>query len=119
MADSTVKSVLLLAKELSRDEIETMESLLAKEKLSGLKAIAKDLRIRLTGASRKQDIIERLTCMAQIWTIQKDEGSDSNNSGAISYLTNEQSKIFLSFHRFQALLAGRKSLLEYYWSLLL
>ena len=89
MADGTVKSLLLRAKELSRDEIETMESLLAKGKLSGLKAIAKDLRIRLTGASRKQDIIERLTCMARIGAIQEDEGDDSNDSGAISYLTDE------------------------------
>jgi len=47
MADGTVKSLLLRA----RDEIEMMESLLAKEKLSRLKAIVKDLRIRLTGAS--------------------------------------------------------------------
>jgi len=53
----TIKSLLLRVKELSRDEIKTMELLLAKEKLFRLRAIAKDLRIRLTGASQKQDII--------------------------------------------------------------
>ena len=53
MADSCIKSLLLQAKELSSDEIEMLESLLVKEKLSGLKIIAKDLRIRLTSATRK------------------------------------------------------------------
>jgi len=50
MTDVSIKSLLLRAKELSSDEIEILESLLVKEKLSGLKVISKDLQIRLTGA---------------------------------------------------------------------
>ena len=50
MADSSIRSLLLRVKVLSTDEIETLKSLLFKEKLSGLKLIAKDLRVRLTGA---------------------------------------------------------------------
>ena len=89
MANSPIKLLLLQANELSSDEIGMLESLLIKKKLSGLKIIAKDLRIRLTGATRKQDIIECLMCMAHIGAIQKDEGADSDDGCAISYLTDE------------------------------
>ena len=65
MANGSVKPLILWAKELSIDEIEMLESLLVKEKLSGL-IIVKDLQIRLTGATQKQDIIECLMCMAHI-----------------------------------------------------
>ena len=88
MADSSIKSLILRAKELSSDEIEMLESLLFKEKLSALKTISKDLRIRLTGATRKQDIIEHLMCMACIGAVQE-EGADSDDACAISYLTDE------------------------------
>ena len=77
------------AKELSSDEIGMLESLLIKEKLSGLKIIVKDLRIRLTGATQKQNIIEHLMCMACFGAVQKDEGADSDDACAISYLTDE------------------------------
>ena len=38
---------------------------------------------------QKQDIIEHLMCMARIGAIQKDEGADSDDACAISYLTDE------------------------------
>lgn len=66
-----------------------LESLLVKEKLSGLKIIAKDLRICLTGAMRKQNIIERLMCMIHIRAVREDESADSDDTCIISYLTNE------------------------------
>ena len=39
MADSSIKSLLVRTKEVSSDEIEKLESLLVKEKLSGLKIV--------------------------------------------------------------------------------
>ena len=89
MADSSIQSLLLQTKELSSNEIGMLESLFIKENLSGLKIIVKDLQIRLTGATRKQDIIKRLMCMACIGAVQKDEGADSDDACAISYLTDE------------------------------
>ena len=64
-----------------------LESLLVKEKLSGLKIIAKDRQICLTDATRKWDIIECLMCMARIKAVQEDESADSDDACAISYLT--------------------------------
>ena len=57
MTNSPIKLLLLQANELSSYEIGMLESLLIKKKSSELKIIAKDLQIRLTGATRKQDII--------------------------------------------------------------
>ena len=49
----------------------------------------KDLRIHLTGATQKEDITKRLMCMACIRAVQEDESADSDDTCAISYLTDE------------------------------
>ena len=113
MADSSIKSLLLQAKELSSDEIEMLESLLVKEKLSALKTTSKDLQIRLTGATRKQDIIKRLMCMTRIGAVQE-EGADSDDACAISYLTDETKR---DIQELPSLLAGRRILLACWWNL--
>ena len=110
MADGSVKPLLLRGKELSIDETEMLESLLVKEKLSGLKIIAKDLRIRLTGATRKQDIIERLMCMARIGAIQEDGSADSDDSCAISYLTDETKRDIRELASFSSITNWTKNL---------
>ena len=38
---------------------------------------------------QNQDIIEHLMCMAHIKAVQKDEGADSDDTCAISYLNDE------------------------------
>ena len=110
MADGSVKSLLFRAKELSFDEIELLESLLLKEKLSGLKIVAKDLRIRLTGATRKQDIIERLMCMARIGAIQGNVATDSGDTCAISYLTDETKRDIRELPSFSSVTNWTKNL---------
>ena len=110
MADVSIKSLLLRAKELSSDEIEMLESLLVKEKLSGLKVISKDLRIHLTGATPKQDVIERLMCMARIGAIQEDEGADSDDACAISYLTDETKRDIRELPSFSSVTNWTKNL---------
>ena len=64
MSDDSIKSLLLRAKDLSDDEAKAIESLLHQKKLLDLKEIAKDLRIRLTSTTRKQDIVDRILYMA-------------------------------------------------------
>ena len=110
MADRSIKSLLLRAKELSFDEIELLESLLLKEKLSGLKIVAKDLRIRLTGATKKQDIIERLMCMARIGAIQENVATDSGDTCAISYLTDETKRDIRELPSFSSVTNWTKNL---------
>ena len=97
------------AKELSSDEIEMLESLLVNEKLSALKTTLKDLQIRLTGATRKQDIIERLMCMARIGAVQE-EGADSDDACAISYLTDETKRDIRELPSFCSITSWTKNL---------
>lgn len=101
MADSSIKSLL------SSDEI---ESLLVKEKLSGLKIIVKDLRIFLTGATQKQDIIEHLVCMAHIGAVQEDENADFDDACAILYLTDETKQDILELPSFSSVTNWTKNL---------
>ena len=119
MADGSIKPLLLRAKELSTNEIEMPESFLYKEKLSELKIIVKDLRIRLTGATRKQDIIEHLMCMACIGAIQEDESTDSDDVCAISYLTDQTKQDIRELPSFSSVttVIGRRTLLACWWSL--
>ena len=109
MADSSIESLLLRAKELSSDEIQMLESLLVKEKLSALKTTSKDLQIRLTGATRKQDIIEHLMCMARIGAVQE-EGADSDDACAISYLTDETKRDIQELPSFCSITSWTKNL---------
>ena len=109
MADSSIESLLLRAKELSSDKIEMLESLLVKEKLSALKTTLKDLRIRLTGATRKQDIIEHLMCMAHIGAVQE-EDADSDDACAISYLTDEMKRDIQELPSFCSITSWTKNL---------
>lgn len=110
MAESSIKPLLLWAKELSSGEIEMLESLLVKELSSELKIMAKDLRIRLTGATRKQDIIESLMCMARIGAIQEDESADSDDACAISYLTDETKRDIQELPSFSSVTNWTKNL---------
>ena len=109
MADSSIKSLLLQAKELSSNEIEMLESLLVKEKLSILKTTSKHLRIRLIGATRKQDIIEHLMCMTSIGAVQE-EGADSDDGCAISYLTDETKQDIQELPSFCSITSWMKNL---------
>ena len=93
MADVTIKSLLLRGKYILIDESEILKSLLCKEKLSGLKKIEKEFRIRLTGATRKQEMIDRLMCMAHIGALQQHEMTDSEDACAISYLTDDTKRV--------------------------
>ena len=63
MFDDSVKLLLLRAKDLSDDKAKALESLLRQKKLLDLKEIVKDLRIRLTSTTQKQNIVDRIMCM--------------------------------------------------------
>ena len=82
MVDTTIKLLLLRGKDLLSDEAEVLKSLLCKERLSGLKTVAKEFRICFTGATRKQEMIDSLMCMVHIWSLQLDEMTDSEDACA-------------------------------------
>ena len=114
MSGKAIKSFLLRAKDLADTELKTLESSLSKEKLLTLKAIAKDLRIRLTGATRKQDVVNRQLCMARIGAIRDSrEGKDGSDGElcSISYLTDDTKKVIRELPPFTTVTTWSKKLL--------
>ena len=61
----------------SADEIADLNKSLLALRVAELKSIAKHLNVRLTGASKKSEIVERLMAMSLIDAMRKDGESDS------------------------------------------
>ena len=60
----SLKTCLLSGKELSENEISALKDSLCSKTLQELRVLAKGVNVRLTGSSRKADIVDRLIGMA-------------------------------------------------------
>jgi len=59
-------STLLQAQKFSKNELLELQDCLSKKTLKELRLLAKSVSVRLTGSSRKLDIIDRLIAMGKI-----------------------------------------------------
>ena len=87
----TLKSVLLRGQELSDNEIVELRDCMLKKTLKEMRVLSKSISVKLTGSSRKVDIVDRLISMAKIGAVQ-DVSADSepdNNATGISYITDQ------------------------------
>ena len=108
MVEERVKELLYSGEELSNEDIAALISQLSAMTLKNLKSLAKSLGIRLTGSSRKGDIIERLIGMARIEKCaQHEEGGDEI---AITYLTEEVKGVLRTLPPFSSVVDWSKSL---------
>ena len=82
--------------EISPDDIEELRSDLESFQVADLKALAKHLRVRLTGASRKAEIVSCLIVMAQIDAIRENGGSSDDRAVRLTYITPEARQALLS-----------------------
>ena len=96
--ETDIESALIQGKELSHEEIVSLRKQLYGLSVKEIKAIAKNLSIRLTGSSKKADIIERLMAMARIKAIQKHHSREKDIN--ISYLTPDIKDVLRSFPLF-------------------
>lgn len=96
-----VEDALLQGKELSHEEIVSLRERLHRLSVKEIKSIAKGLSIRLTGSSKKADIIERLMAMAQIGAIQKHRSREEDIN--ISYLTQDIKDVLRSLPPFSSI----------------
>ena len=88
MVEERVKELLFRGEELSNSDIAALINRLSAMTLKNLKSLAKSLGIRLTGSSRKGDIIEGLIGMARIGAIKKRaECEEEGDEITITYLT--------------------------------
>ena len=82
--EGSLKKCLLNGKELSQEEVSALKDRLCSKMLQELRVLAKGVNVRLTGSSRKADIVERLIGMAWIGATRDDSLDDFSG---ISYIT--------------------------------
>ena len=103
-----IESALIQGKELSHEEIVSLRKQLYGLSVKEIKAIAKNLSIRLTGSSKKADIIERLMAMARIGAIQKHHSREEDIN--FSYLTPDIKDVLRSLPPFSIISEWGKKL---------
>ena len=103
------KELILRGKELLDEDVEFLNSLLHKLKVQELKNLAKEFRIRLTGSTRKDDIIDRIVGMARIGALQCGN-PESDDITTISYLTEETKSVLRSLPSFTSVTHWEKKL---------
>ena len=69
-----------------------------------------EFKILLTGATRKQEMIDRLMCMMHIGALQQDETTDSEVTCAISYLPDVTKRVLRDLPSFTSIDSWNKEL---------
>ena len=93
-------SALLQAQKFSEDELLELRDCLSKKTLKELRSLAKSVSVRLTGSSRKLDIIDRLIAMGKIGAIR--DPSMDDGEVTISYITDEVKGVLRSLPPFES-----------------
>ena len=93
MASQSIEDALVAAKNCSQQTSLILKERLSIYKVPELRAMSKKLSIRLTGVSRKADIVGRLASMA-------DADDTDPELPSLSYLTNDVRKKFQSLPKF-------------------
>ena len=82
--------LLINGKDLTDDDEATLTTNLRKMTLKRLKLLAKNLSIKLTGSTKKAEVIDRLLTMARIGAIHGH--SDLCNDGTANICVNDEAK---------------------------
>ena len=91
MANELIECNLLYGKELLESDIASLRDSLCSKRVEDLKKISVNVSVRLTGAVRKNEIIERLIGMAKIGATHRPVCNDNDSKALlnISYLTED------------------------------
>lgn len=104
---------LICPKELSDSDIEFLKASLCSKKVQDLRKIVVEVSVRLTGAVRKNDIVDRLIGMAKIGATHKpvDDGDDDCEASlSISYITEDVKRILRGLPGFSSVVDWEKRL---------
>ena len=112
MADELIEPSLLRGKELLDDDIASLKDSLRSKRVEDLRKIAVNVSVRLTGAVRKNDIIERLIGMAKIGATRKPVCDDDDSEAllSISYLTKDVKRVLNDLPAFSSVVQWGKQL---------
>jgi len=104
------EEALLRGMDLSSDEVISGRESLNLIKVKDIKSIAKNLSIRVTAATKKTELIDRIMAMAHIGAIWK-QCFDEEDSFSISYLTPEIKEVLRSLPLFSSVTEWSKKLI--------
>lgn len=112
MADEFIERNLLRGKELLESDIASLKDSLRSKRVEDLKKIAVNVSVRLTGAVRKNEIIERLIGMVKIGATRKPVCDDDDSEAilSISYLTEDVKRILNDLPAFSSVVQWGKQL---------
>ena len=108
--EGSLKDCLLRGKELSDDEISALKDRLCSKTIQELRILAKGVNVRLTGSSRKVDIVDRLIGMARIGATRDDLLDEDVDFTGISYITDEVRSALRSLPAFSSVKEWNKKL---------
>ena len=94
LSSDEVETFLISGKELTDDDEVMLMSRLREMTLKQLKLLAKKLNIKLTGSSKKSEVIDRMFAMAHIGAIRGQRSSEGDDITSMMYI-NEATKSVL------------------------
>ena len=80
---------LLASKDCSDEERQSLSRRLLSHNVPELRSLAKRLSIKLSGVSRKADIVERIICMAEFGCIRRTDETATPDLTRLTYLTED------------------------------
>ena len=92
MAVSPIEVETLLANGVTDDDEATLTTKLRIMTLKQLKTLAKNLNIKLTGSSKKAEVIDRMLAMSRIGAIREHRTSKGDDT-SITYITEEAKSV--------------------------
>ena len=95
---------------MSQEEVSALKDRLCSKTLQELRVLAKGVNVRLTGSSRKADIVERLIGMARIGATRDDSLDDETDFSGISYVTLEVREVLRRLPAFSSVKEWSKKL---------
>ena len=101
MAVSPIEIETLLVKGVTDDDEAMLITQLRKMTLKQLKALTKNLNIKLTGLSKKVEVIDRMLVMQQIGTICGHRTPKGDDTTSITYITEEARSILKALPPFR------------------
>ena len=93
LSSDEVEMLLISNKELTDDDKVMLMSSLREMTLKQLKVLAKKLNIKLTGSSKKSEVIDGMFAMAHIGVIRGQGISEGDDITSVTYI-NEETKSF-------------------------
>ena len=110
LSSDEVETLLISGKELTDDDEVMLMACLREMTLKQLKLLANKLNIKLTGSSKKSEVIDRMFAMAHIGAIRGQRNSEGDDTTSVTYINEETKSLLKALPSFTSVREWSKSL---------